>query len=311
MIGGALAAGLGWPWIFWFLCIAGGTCLLLVLLTLPETARVIVGNGSIAPPRVNRTPVSLLIRRRPGEPQSDPEPDSTTTTTTTTKAATIGRPNMRFPNPLTSLKLLLLRDVFIVLFCNGIYYMVYCCAQASLSSLFVEVYGYSELAAGLVYIPFGVGCLASLFVWGTYSGLIRTETPYSLKYYSGKLLDYDYARTAKAHGFSTDKKRNHGVKDFPIEKARLRSSLYLVFVATAATIGYGWAVQSRVVSQVSLKPGRSRIFRSFVRSVYSTDLETQHVSVPLILQALLGFSATGLFSVSHHPPKHEKREGAQ
>lgn len=64
----------------------------------------------------------------------------------------------------------------------------------------------------------------------------------------GKLLDYDYARTAKAHGFSTDKKQNYGLEDFPIERARLQSSLYLVGIATASTIGYGWAVKFHVVS---------------------------------------------------------------
>lgn len=149
MIGGALAARLGWPWIFWFLCIAGGSCLILILLTLPETARSLVGNGSISPPRINRTFISLL--RNPRE----------------TPASKADRSKIfSLPNPLTSLKILVLGDVFIVLLCNGIYYMIYCCAQASLASLFVKVYDYTELEAGLIYIPFGVGCLVSLFAWG-------------------------------------------------------------------------------------------------------------------------------------------------
>lgn len=150
MIGGALAAKLGWEWIFWFLCIAGGACLFLILFTLPETARGLVGNGSISPPRINRTFISLM--QRPSDP-----PES--------KA---DRSKTALPNPLTSLKLLILKDVFIVLLCNGIYYMIYCCAQASLASLFVKVYDYTELEAGLIYIPFGVGCFVSLFAWGRF-----------------------------------------------------------------------------------------------------------------------------------------------
>lgn len=147
VIGGALAARLGWQWIFWFLCIAGGACLLLVLLTLPETARGIVGNGSISPPRINRTLLSLM--RKPGGPRGERCSEA--------KEASNSRSKPSFPNPLTSLKLLLLKDVFIVLLCNGIYYMIYCCAQASLASLFVKVYDYTELQAGLIYIPFGIG----------------------------------------------------------------------------------------------------------------------------------------------------------
>lgn len=65
-IGGILAARLGWGWIFWFFGIAGGACLVLSLFTLPETARGLVGNGSILPPRINRTLLSLL--RRPSYP---------------------------------------------------------------------------------------------------------------------------------------------------------------------------------------------------------------------------------------------------
>ena len=32
------------------------------------------------------------------------------------------------------------------------------CLQASLTSLFIEIYGYTQLEAGLIYLPFGIGC---------------------------------------------------------------------------------------------------------------------------------------------------------
>lgn len=162
ILGGAIAASLGWHWIFWFLCILGGVCLLLVLFTMPETARCLVSNGSIPAHGINRTFVSLISEWR--KPRSDSQSRGE-------------RPKLSLPNPLASLKLLLLKDVAIVLFCNGIYYMIYCCTQASLSSLFIEVYHYGELASGLVYIPFGVGCLISLLVWGKvrYASIRRTS----------------------------------------------------------------------------------------------------------------------------------------
>ncbi|RYP02213.1 hypothetical protein DL764_005893 [Monosporascus ibericus] len=54
--------------------------------------------------------------------------------------------------------------------------------------------------------------------------------------------------------------------DFPIEVARLRSSFYLVVVTTVTTISYGWVVEKQV-----------------------------HVAVPLVLQAITGFSISAAF----------------
>lgn len=213
ILGGALAASLGWHWIFWFLCISGGTCLLMVLFTLPETARSLVGNGSIPAHGINRTFLSFISQWR--KPRSGSQSRGE-------------RPKLSLPNPMASLKLLLLKDVAIVLVCNGIYYMIYCCAQASLSSLFIEVYHYGELASGLVYIPFGVACLISLLVWG-------------------KVLDYDYARLSKQVDLPSAADRSDSFGEFPIETARLNTALYLVGLNTLATIGYGWAVAYRVV----------------------------------------------------------------
>ena len=213
ILGGALAASLNWHWIFWFLCILGGVCLLMVLFTLPETARCLVGNGSIPAHGINRTFVSFISDWR--KPRSESQNRGE-------------RPKLSIPNPLASLKLLLLKDVAIVLVCNGINYMVYCCAQASLSSLFIEVYHYGQLTSGLVYIPFGVACLISLLVWG-------------------KVLDYDYARLSKHIEPLPASDRDLRVDEFPIERARLKTALYLVGLNTLATIGYGWAVAYRVV----------------------------------------------------------------
>ena len=49
----------------------------------------------------------------------------------------------------------------------GIFYMTYGCIQASLSSLFIDIYGFEELEAGLIYLPFGFGCLIASFISGT------------------------------------------------------------------------------------------------------------------------------------------------
>lgn len=224
----------------------------MVLFALPETARSLVGNGSIPAHGINRTFVSFISERLTPRLESGVRGE---------------RPRLSLPNPLASLKMLLLKDVAIVLVCNGIYYMIYCCVQASLSSLFIEVYHYGELVSGLVYIPFGVACLISLLVWG-------------------KVLDYDYARLSK-HLETESGMRANGADEFPIEKARLNTALYLVGLNTLATIGYGWAVAHHVV-RFPITAGPP----SFLKRC------KQHVSAPLIFQAVIGFATTGLFSVS-------------
>ena len=152
ILGGVLAARLGWEWIFWFLCIMGGLCLILILFTLPETARCLVGDGSIPARGINRTLWSILTQC--AQPQRRIEVED--------------KPTARIPNPFSSLKLLLLKDVAIIIVCNGVYYATYCSIQASLSTLFIDIYNYQELQAGLIYIPFGLACLVSALTWGLY-----------------------------------------------------------------------------------------------------------------------------------------------
>ncbi|KKA23750.1 Major facilitator superfamily transporter [Rasamsonia emersonii CBS 393.64] len=214
LLGGAIADRLGWSYIFWFLCGLSGLCLLTITLSLPETARCIDGNGSISARGIIYKQWLPILRhvavRNPAEVPQERR-----------------QPLRRLPNSIRSLRILLEKDSAIILFCNGIFYATYCCLQASLSSLFIALYDYGELQAGLVYIPFGVGCLiASLLL--------------------GKLLDHDYARVAKAQNARAGNTRPNELENFPIEKARLRSIFYPVSVSVLVIIGYGWALEKRV-----------------------------------------------------------------
>ncbi|TQW08361.1 Major facilitator superfamily transporter [Cordyceps javanica] len=145
-----MAARLGWQWIFWILAILGGFCLALLIIALPETSRAVVGNGSVVPRGIYRSliPISRVKRDKQGTNDN------------------VKKKNVTFFNPLALLKILLSFRLSNVLICNGITYTVYCCIQASLSSLFIDVYGYHDIEAGLIYIPFGVACLFSILTWG-------------------------------------------------------------------------------------------------------------------------------------------------
>lgn len=121
LLGGALAYQGGWRWVFWFLTIASSIVLTTMALILPETARTIVGNGSIPPPRYSRPWVPTIMRpwKNNGE-----------------QTASMILRKRSFPNPLRSLKILCRPDTGVSILAGSILYMVYCSSHASLSTVF-------------------------------------------------------------------------------------------------------------------------------------------------------------------------------
>ncbi|KAK8139179.1 MFS general substrate transporter [Apiospora sp. TS-2023a] len=218
VISGLLLLRWDWRAIFWFLSIISPCCLLLMALFLPETSRAIVGNGSVHPKGVYRAIVPILAPPTTPSPLGDTEgqhvfsekPKSTSV----------------FPNPLACLLLLRHRRTAIVVGCMGIHYTIYSCLQASLSTLFTEIYHVSGLVSGLTYLPFGVACAIAAF--GT-----------------GKILDWDYRHVAEKQGVAADKTRGDDLGRFPIEHARLRSIKFSVALCSFFILGYGWSLQQR------------------------------------------------------------------
>ncbi|KAI4212689.1 MAG: hypothetical protein LQ351_004580 [Letrouitia transgressa] len=218
VIGGLLAQFLGWPSVFWFLAIASGTFLLLYWAFVPETSRKIVGNGSIAPPRLNRNILDIINRRKT---------NSSTVGTITTASTTplqIPKKKNRIPNPLVSLYILREKDISIILFYNSLVFVAYYDIVASLPHLFQQIYNYDDLHIGLCYLPFGLGCSIAALI-------------------NGKLLDYNYRRIARKNNFTIDKRSGDDLKDFPIEEARLGAIFPMLYLALAAIVCYGWALE--------------------------------------------------------------------
>lgn len=158
VLGGILTEKAGWRWTFWFLAISGALSFTLIAVLLPETGRNIVGNGSRPVPNLNKSAIQHWQEKR----QKDGIQSSKDHLTDPSQGVwRIAR--LKIPNPLGSVHIFLQRESAPVILINGVFYAAYCCLQASLSSLFINIYGYRELQAGLVYIPFGVGCfIASL-----------------------------------------------------------------------------------------------------------------------------------------------------
>jgi multidrug resistance protein len=234
VIGGALAGRVGWQWVFWFLACLSGLVLLLLALLLPETARKLVGNGSVRATGLNLSALQQLRSSKKSTWGDYPA---------------MQRPALRVPNPFTSFKLMFHKNTAIIMSTNAIFYMKYSCVQASLGSLFQEIYGLTVFQSGLRYLAFGFAC--AFASWGV-----------------GQVSNHDYRQTARHHNLGIDQRKGDEIKNFPIEKARLRTVWLYIFVSAASTLGYGWTLERR-----------------------ST------IAAPLVLQFLIGLSVTGIFNV--------------
>ena len=149
-MGAALNATLGWRAIFWFLAACSGSCLIAIALSLPETSRLIVGDGSLAAYGIHRVPLSLM---RADEDGSVAEERS--------------RNQFSFKAAILQyLSTLRQKDKLLVLCCQAILYMTYTCLLASLSTIFIDIYHFDELQAGLIYLPFGLGCTCMAYLAG-------------------------------------------------------------------------------------------------------------------------------------------------
>ena len=204
ILGGVLTYAVGWAWIFWFLCMAAGLCLSMMIFFLPETSRSIVGNGSVKPSKHLRLPITRLMCHWEN---SD----------------AIAEHQWRMPNPFKSLTIIARRDNTIVIMACGFLYIVYTCINTSLSVLFIDIYKLNQWQAGLIYLPFGIGGTVSTF-------------------FSGPLLNTAYRKTRTEQGLPTDTAVGDDLDYFSVEKARLGIIWTPMLVTTFSVVVFGWVL---------------------------------------------------------------------
>lgn len=266
VVGGWIAFKSGdYDWVFWFLFIVGAVLLVAVGGFLPETARNVVGNGSMEAGRwwemtwgrcvldwSRRTPRTRMKSKTERECMRNGMDES--------EGGTIGdrvdraiqaKKRFRSLNPLPCLRIIFWKDAAQVLWVHGSYYMVDYSIQASIPPSYKDIYHFNELEIGLSYLPRGAGIILGGYV-------------------NGRMMDRNYEITATQIGHQIDRDCGDNINQFPIEKARTRGSWYLLGVLSLVLIGYGWALDQR-----------------------------SHVSVPLILQFVQGFLGTCIYTISN------------
>ncbi|KAK4115904.1 MFS general substrate transporter [Canariomyces notabilis] len=226
VLGGILAQFLGWRAIFWFCLIYAAVWLVPYVLTVPETCRNVVGNGSIPAPAWNMTVIELFRFRRRRHDQKQKEKHTGPLITPLEDSPPNRNRNLRFPNPFNALRVLLEKDVGLLLFYGSLVYLVFLLVCATLSTQLAETYHLSDLQVGLCYLPYGVGCAVAAFL-------------------QGLVLDRHYRRIATRIGFPIDYKRgDNDLRGFPIERARIEPVYPILCVGIAAVVAYGWVLQA-------------------------------------------------------------------
>lgn len=255
VIGGLLAEKAGWPYIFWFLTGLASLVLLTIAALYPETGRNVVGNGSVPAKNIHKRAIDFWPSQYPARAsnlQSSAPKDM----------------RFRMPNPLLSVTLFAKPHNTPIMLLYGLFYTDYCVLQASLSTLFIKNYGYSTLAAGLIYIPFGAGCFLAAF-------------------FGGKILTRDYRFTAAKHGWQTvDKVVGDDLLRFPIVEARLRSVIWVILLTAICMVPFGFLLQHRVHPAAPLiLQFILGVTTTFVQNVGNTILFDLHPRRPATAQA--------------------------
>ncbi|KAF4126698.1 Sugar (and other) transporter [Geosmithia morbida] len=215
-LGGLLSQYLGWPSIFWFLAILVAVWLVPWVLTVPETCRNVVGNGSL-PAQSWNMPLMYYFDHRKDKTRPQDRP----------------RTEFRFPNPLRTLVVIFEKEMSLILGLNSLLYIGFILVSSTLGTLFHAIYGYNDLESGLCYLPFGFG--ACIAVIG-----------------QGYVLDWNYRRLASKLGIVISRRRADDLSKFPIESARIQPIYPAVLLGAGALVGYGWALQAETTVAVPL-----------------------------------------------------------
>jgi multidrug resistance protein len=287
VIGGILAQFLGWRSIFWFLVIIAGCFVVPYALTVPETGRNVVGNGSIPPQGWNMTFIEWYKLRKQEKAGNNGLSRSETAEGRRLAQEELAKSRkLRFPNPLKTLRIVVQKDMAVVLFYNALIYTAFYDITASMPVLFQEIYHFNDLQIGICYIPFGCGCALASFV-------------------NGRMLDRNYKKVARQVGFTIDRKRGDDLRYFPIERARLEIIWPILSLGLACVLCYGWVLEknANLAAPLILQfliglcvNGSFNILSTLVVDLYPQSPSTATAANNLV-RCFMGAAGTGIINI--------------
>ncbi|OMP84879.1 Quinidine resistance protein 1 [Diplodia seriata] len=224
ILGGVLAQFLGWPSIFWFLLISGGVYLVLYIILIPETGRNVVGDGSLPPQGWNKSLLNIIAEHR-RQKNGLQRTVSRQAKHEESKRLAAGR-HLRFPNPFMALRIVVEKDVSLILLALSILMTGFFCMIVPMPSIFASTYGFNDLQIGLCYIPFSAGAMTGSLA-------------------CGRFLDRNFRRVAAKHGITVDRKRASSMRNFPIERARLEIIWAPLIIGSISTLVWGWILRAQ------------------------------------------------------------------
>ncbi|OQE15708.1 hypothetical protein PENSTE_c027G08189 [Penicillium steckii] len=224
IIGGLLAQYLGWRSIFWFLTIVSGVYLTPLLFFLPETARNVVGDGTLPAQSWNRPFIQYLSSR--GKVDETLSSVSTEDPNRPTSSDSIEKPKhkLSFPNPIKPLAVVCHPNSIIILIVTGIIMGGNMTVLSSITEIYSSQYDLSILQIGLCYITLGTG------------SIVASVT-------TGRMLDWNYRRMGSKLGNdpTTGEKKSEDL--IPVEKARSMITIPLVILGSVTVLAFGWVLQ--------------------------------------------------------------------
>lgn len=211
IVGGLVSQTWDWHAVFFFLSAFGGVYLLLMVLILPESLRLLVGDGSLKPYGLWRTVIPIpMTDNTVSLDKQDLAERKWMHTPPSLNIRTMGfdKPWRMFGHA----------DLALMITSFSIPFGVYTMVSSSLSPTLRTAYHYDSIVSGLCFIPLGAGSAIGSIV-------------------SGKLLDYDYAKASRKHGDNMN-----------LHHARLRHALLFNLLFTVTTIANGWCIDYKVLS---------------------------------------------------------------
>lgn len=222
IIGGLLAQYLGWRSIFWFLTIASGVFLIPLLFFLPETARNVVGDGTILAQSWNRPFIQYLTSCQPAVRDFSASKESFDRPDSSDSPKKIEH-KLRFPNPIKPLKIVCHPNSIIVLVVTGVIMGGNMTVLSSITEVYTAQYHLNMLQIGLCYITLGTGSIVASVV-------------------TGRLLDWNYQRMGRME-VTESISHKESLEKVPVEKARSMITIPLVVLGSLTVLAFGWVLQ--------------------------------------------------------------------